>query len=254
MLISVVNLSTRVSDEQAVRVVRAGNRQLQEDFAPHWHIQASLRLEGRARKMELGRRTPMLRGDAILYLSDAAGSGGIEGYHEAAARGLPFGVVYVDLAEQCDRTWTPTFSHEYLELAVDPLLALTAAGPHQTTRKRTVFYWYEICDPVEADHYELDGVKLSNFVLPEYFDVSRRAVGAHDFLGKRRGTRGLAPFGVSPGGYVTFYDPRDRSTRTYEGLGDHEAARRRRIKKAAKMRRATRRARRDDLRVRLFKR
>ena len=39
---------------------------------------------------------------------------------------------------------------------------------------------------------------------------------------------------------------------TYEGLGDHEAARRRRIKKAAKMRRGTRRARRDDLRVRLF--
>ena len=130
-------------------------------------------------------------------------------------------------------------------------MVLTAAGPHQTARKRTVYYWYEVCDPVQADLYEIEGVTLSNFVLPEYFDVSRRAAGAHDFLGRRKGARGLAPFGVSPGGYVTFYDPRDRSTRTYEGIGDHEAARRRRIKKAAKMRRGVRRARRDDVHVRL---
>ena len=250
MLISVVNFSTRVSDQDVVSAVRAANRQLHEDFAPYWHIQATLRLDGRARRVE--RKAPVL-GDAILYLSEAADSGGIEGYHNANARGLPFGVVYVDLAEQCDGTWTPTLSHEALELAVDPYVTLFAGGPHANRRgtRRTVYYWFEVCDPVQADLYELDGVKLSNFVLPEYFDPSRKAVGPHDFLGRRSRARGRAPFGISPGGYVTFYDPHDRSTRTYEGEGDHDAARRRRIKKAGKLRRGTRRAGRDGVHVRL---
>jgi hypothetical protein len=250
MLISVVNFSKRVSDEDAVATVRAANRQLHEDFTPYWHIQATLRLDGRARKV--GRKAPIL-GDAILYLSEAIDSGDIEGYHNANARGLPFGVVYVDLAEQCDGTWTPTFSHEALELAVDPFMGLYAEGPHANRRgtKRNVYYWFEVCDPVQADLYELDGVKLSNFVLPEYFDPSRKAVGPHDFLGRRSRARGLAPFGVNPGGYVTFYDPHDRSTRTFEGEGDHDAARRRRIKKAGELRRGPRRAERAGVHVKL---
>ena len=106
MLISVVNFSKRISDQDAVGAVRAANRQLHEDFTPYWHIQATLRLDGRARRVE--RKAPIL-GDAILYLSEAADSGDVEGYHTATARGLHFGVVYVDLAEQCDGTWTPTF-------------------------------------------------------------------------------------------------------------------------------------------------
>jgi hypothetical protein len=250
MLISVVNFSKRISDQDAVGAVRAANRQLHEDFTPYWHIQATLRLDGRARRVE--RKAPIL-GDAILYLSEAADSGDVEGYHTATARGLPFGVVYVDLAEQCDGTWTPTFSHEALELAVDPFMALYAAGPHANRRgtRRNVYYWFEVCDPVQADLYELDGVKLSNFVLPEYFDASRKAVGPHDFLGRRSRARGLSPFGVNAGGYVTFYDPHDRSTRTYEGEGDHEAARRRRIKKKGELCRGPRRGQRAGAHVKL---
>ena len=49
MLISIVNKTKEtVSDEELQHVIRAINRQINEDFAPYWHLHATLRLEGRS--------------------------------------------------------------------------------------------------------------------------------------------------------------------------------------------------------------
>lgn len=47
MLISVVNHTDgKLSDEAVQEGIRAVNRQIAEDYNPHWHMGAELRLEG----------------------------------------------------------------------------------------------------------------------------------------------------------------------------------------------------------------
>jgi hypothetical protein len=239
MQISVVNLSARVADENVLRVVRAVNRQVGEDFASHWHISAMLRLEANGRHL-VTRDTPaMLRGDAILYLDDAPSRDQIEGYHQVNGRGLPYGIVYTKVAEKIDGTWSTTFSHEALELVANPLLNAVVAGPHPVERRRHVFHWREVCDPVQADTYEIDGVVVSNFVLPGYYDDAEKAPNRRDFLAGRAHKGGVRSFGLAPGGYTTFWDPEKHGWETLDA--DQEARRRRELKSKATHRRAARR-------------
>lgn len=60
-------------------------------------------------------------------------------------------------------SWTVTFSHEVMEMLVDPQLG----GP-------------EVCDPVELSNYRVNGVWLSDFALPAQFGLG---TGARDYLG-----------------------------------------------------------------------
>ncbi len=204
MIITVVNLSNYI-DADVQEVIRAVNRQLSEDFARHWHRHAQLRLEG-----PIGRRPDRshpeeLRGDAILYLWDEVDQADALGYHDLNYRGIPFGVVFTELAEELGEPWTVTFSHEALELAMDPEANLLARGPHPEDPSRSVYHWYELCDAVQAQSYEIDGVEVSNFVLPLYFTEGDEEGSRNDFLGDEE--RPLASFGVAPGGYIGFFDP-----------------------------------------------
>ena len=64
-------------------------------------------------------------------------------------------------------------------------------------------YPYEVCDAVEghAWAYEIDGVRVSDFVLPSYF--AGAAPGPYDFGGHlQAGCPALMP-----GGYIGEYDP-----------------------------------------------
>ena len=77
-------------------------------------------------------------------------------------------------------------------------------GPHPETGK-TVFHWYELCDAVQAESYQIDEIAVSNFVLPLYFSSTEERAGRNDFLG-RRGKNGkvLESFSVNEGGYRLF--------------------------------------------------
>ena len=70
MIISIVNRSKTITDEQLQTAIRAINRQLAEDFEPYWSFGATLRLEGAVGKKPNKQTLPDLRGDAILYLWD----------------------------------------------------------------------------------------------------------------------------------------------------------------------------------------
>ncbi|MFP6733967.1 MAG: hypothetical protein VB959_09015 [Rhodospirillales bacterium] len=71
MIISVINHSG-LSDEEVQSAIRAVNRQIAEDFEPHWSMGATLRLEGRLTEdPDLRLMAMNMRGDAILYLEDA---------------------------------------------------------------------------------------------------------------------------------------------------------------------------------------
>lgn len=205
MLISVINHSNGiVSDSQAQKAINAVNRQIAEDFEPYWSMGARLRLDGRTVDQPNKITTPDMRGDAVLYLWDDSDVPHAEGYHDTNHSGVPFSFVFVHPGNS---GWTVTLSHEALEMVADPDVNLLVAGPHpDDPENRVALFAYEVADAVQADTYEIEGIKVSNFVLPLYFTAENEYEGRNDFLGKKHNGKTLTSFGVNPRGYMPYFD------------------------------------------------
>lgn len=238
MLISVVNHTKDVSDEELHFAIRAINRQIGEDFKPYWHMSASLRLEGRSTAKPDFKRLPDMRGDAVLYLWDGKDGDDALGYHETTHRGVPYGFVFTVLAKELGEHWTVTLSHEALELLGDPEVNLLVQGAHPGNPAQVVFHWFEMCDAVQAETYDIDGVKVSNFVLPLYFTGDNESGSRNDYLGKLHKGVALRSFGINPGGYIGFFNPATGEHDTVSLDGDKKAAAR--LAAKAKFKRARR--------------
>jgi phospholipase C len=233
MIISIVNRSASIADAELQRVIRSINRQIAEDFEPYWSFGANLRLEGVIGKDPDKEALPELRGDAVIYVWDHADMENALGYHDKNARGIPYGFVFTEISRQLKENWTVTLSHEALELVGDAEGNLLVQGPHPQNPAVEVFHWFEMCDAVQAQTYLIDGVEVSNFVLPLYFTIEEQEGGRNDFLGVRNvAGEALSSFGVSTGGYVGFYDPRTRTHETYARPGDELAQTRLQVKAA----------------------
>jgi hypothetical protein len=252
--ITIVNLS-READAEVLPVVRAVNRQLVEDFTPYWDQLATLRLEGKSAARPDRDKAPELRGDAIIYLWGEADVEGALGYHRENNSGIPCGFVFTEIAAELGEPYSVILSHEAMELIGDANANKLAAGPHPEDPTRTVLHWYEMCDAVQAETYKIDGVDVSNFVLPLYFTPGEQLGGRNDFLGRaHRRPDGkqamLTSFGVNPGGYVGFMDPATGQMDTWTARGDADAARRLEIKeKAGKTRRSVQKANLSELAI-----
>lgn len=207
MRISVVNLDSRLSSEEVLTAIRAINTQIERDFEPYWHMSGELRLD--SADPDFGpKELTGLRGDAVIYLSPAPDDA-LLGMHWNHSNGTPFGFVFTEVAARLHEPWQVTLSHEALELLADPECNLTCKGPHPNPDEdaREVFRWFEVCDPVQYEHYFIDGVPVSNFVLPLYFTGGEELDGRNDFLSRAGLAPRLSSFGIRPGGYVGFYDP-----------------------------------------------
>jgi hypothetical protein len=237
MIISIINRTRTLADEKVQRAIRAINRQIAQDFEPYWSFGATLRLEGNTGARSAKRELSDMRGDAIIYLCNRIDAEDADGYHDTYDSGIPYGFVLTDLA--LDPSWTVTLSHEALELIADPQGNMLVKGPHPKHRNRNVFHWFEMCDAVQDEWYAIDGVKVSNFVLPLYFTPGEQRDGRNDFLGRRHGGKTLRSFGINPGGYIGFYDPHTRKDQTVDA--DRRAALRRARKRKAGFTRSVRR-------------
>jgi hypothetical protein len=235
MIISVINHTAgEVLDEELQTAIRAINRQIREDYEPYWHIGGELRLEGKSWRKPSKQTLNDMRGDAVLYLWNSVDADDALGYHDANNRGVPYGFVFTALAKRLGESWTVTLSHEALEMLGDQEVNLLVQGAHPAEPERVVFHWYEMCDAVQAETYEIDGVTVSNFVLPLYFTGGEEKGGRNDFLGRGLNGKTLRSFGVNPGGYVGFFDPEKGDHDTFFGKGDKIAARRLELKSKAK--------------------
>lgn len=203
MQISVVNYDDDLETVDLLAAIRAVNVQIERDFAPYWHMRAQLRLDAADPTRgveELGG----LKGDAIIYIVREPDPRYL-GMHARHANGTPFGFVF----RQVSPSWTVALSHEALELLADPECNLYCKGPHPdpAERGREVLHWFEVCDAVQAESYLIDGIAVSNFVLPLYFTGGEELDGRNDFLGTRTAGGRLRSFSANPGGYVGFCDP-----------------------------------------------
>jgi hypothetical protein len=197
--IALVNRSTSVSDKALRQFARAMAVQLKRDFLPAWGRGAKLHCIGR-------KQTPRAGIWQVVFVDDRNSA---EGYHELTSGGFPLGRIFVREANEWPSGWTGTASHEILELLMDPDTTFGVLVEDESKGPRV--YSLEVCDPVQADRfsYAIDGVALSNFVTPAWFQPwQRRSRSVHPVFDHARKLR--APFQVPAGGYAMFYDVRRR--------------------------------------------
>jgi len=147
----------------------------------------------------------------FIYFDDADAAGAL-GYHDLTHKGQPISKIFVKTTLADNQLVSVTACHELFEMVIDPIANLWAEA---TTRTQ---YGYEMCDPVEEDTFMVDGVEMSNFVHPSWFEPFKHPRGTKfDHLGKL-----TKPFSITKGGYVIV----KHNGRVKEKFGSRAKARR----------------------------
>ena len=209
--IAVVNAGTSLKDKEIASAVPAFQTQVRRDFAPVWGIDADVSFTAK------GSRPPS--GAWWLAVLDDSDQAGALGYHDITDQGLPLGKVFAASDKKYGLTWTVTASHELLEMLGDPDINLAAYVEHGGGGLR--LYAYEVCDACEADKfgYAIDGVLVSDFVTPAWFESFRKTGSARfDHQGRIK-----HPFQLLPGGYIGVYDAKTGSGWTQLTAEGHAA-------------------------------
>lgn len=147
---------------------------------------------------------------------------GVLGYH--VIDGVPRTEVFTrDTNGQRFHEYFSVMSHEILEMIADPGANLYADGYIDGNPRRPALISYEVCDPVQDRLYAINGVHVSDFVTPEWFEYER-APGSVPFSYLGSVDR---PFAMTRGGYVDAL--RDGAAQTFWGGSAKKGKRRRRV-------------------------
>ena len=232
MLIAILNQSTLVADTDVATMTEAIATQVQLDVAPIWDRAPA------AVVFYTGPAAVPAAAHVIAIVDTIQDQPqGVLGFHTEGQGAQMVGVVAakpeLDNGGQVttgDWSVSSTLSHEALEMFVDPNCNLWANDGHGKA------YSFEVCDPVEAPTYEVNGVSVSNFVTPAWFDpLSDHATAQYDKLGKLH-----APFSILEGGYVVY----ESAGAEHQQFGDEFPAWRKKMKsgKLARTRRRLKQA------------
>ena len=132
---------------------------------------------------------------AMVFL-DTADQPGALAYHDLTPDGLPISKVFVKTTLDDNQLVSVSASHELVEMLVDPAINMMTTGPDPKT-----MYAYESADPVEEVTFKVNGIDMSDFVHPAYFEVFRKAGSAKfDHENKVR-----KPFQILSGGYQIIF-------------------------------------------------
>jgi hypothetical protein len=136
-------------------------------------------------------KTPKPSDWQFLYIDDADQAGAL-GYHDLTIKGQPVSKVFVKTTLADNQLVSVTACHELFEMAIDPIANLWAQATDGTS------YAYEMSDPVEEDTFLVDGIQMSNFVHPSWFEPFTHPPGTKfDHLGLL-----TKPFSMTKGGYM----------------------------------------------------
>lgn len=130
----------------------------------------------------------------LIFIDDADVSGAL-GYHDLTPDGFPLSKIFVATTIDDGELVSVTASHELAEMLVDPAINLGAEGP------RSVWYAYETADAVQEETYKVQGIEMTNFVYPSWFEGFRKKNSTRfDHLGTCR-----QPFEIRPGGWMPVF-------------------------------------------------
>jgi len=147
----------------------------------------------------------------FIYFDNADQAGAL-GYHDLTEKGQPISKIFVRTTLDNRQQVSVTACHELFEMVIDPIANLWAQATNRTE------YAYEMCDPVEEDTFKVDGIEMSNFVHPSWFEPFIHPPGTKfDHLRRLK-----KPFSMTKGGYVIIR----RNGRVKEEFGSPAKAKR----------------------------
>jgi hypothetical protein len=184
--LALVSLAPAVGFSDLAKVSAALQRQLIRDFEPIWNVQATIDPFARLEDVPLGYWR-------ILVVDTFA-----EGGQHRDRHNQPYALV------AAGSSWSLIASHEMLEMLVDPFGNRLVAGQSPMDAQGRVEFLVEICDPCQGDDfgYTVNGVLVSDFYTPNYFDPVRANSVRYSFTGAVTGPRQ-----VLPGGYLSWREP-----------------------------------------------
>nr|WP_293838920.1 hypothetical protein [uncultured Arsenicibacter sp.] len=167
--IALVSLTTNVSFSRLAVISAAIQKQIIRDFSPIWKIQATIDVFRTLEDMPAG-YWPVVIVNKINI--------GTPGLH-LDANGQPFALVLAD----DDIPFT--CSHEILEMLVDPFGDRFVTSDSLLPEQGRVAYLVEVCDPCEGlpFGYAVNGLILSDFYTPHYFDPVANPAVKYSFSG-----------------------------------------------------------------------
>ncbi|HTA22368.1 MAG TPA: hypothetical protein VK763_02460 [Terriglobales bacterium] len=132
---------------------------------------------------------------AMVFLDNADQPGALA-YHDLTPDGLPQALVFVKTTLDDKQLVSVSASHELVEMLVDPAINMMTTGPD-----RKLIYAYESADPVEELSFAVNGIEMSDFVYPSFFEAFRKPGSAQfDQLNKVS-----KPFQILSGGYQIIF-------------------------------------------------
>lgn len=202
--IGVVNLATVPLGVDLDALIAALQKFLDEHFVPIWGYPAKLVKYASLKDIPADQWQ-------FLFIDDADSAGAL-GYHDLTKNGQPVSKVFVKTTLGAKESVAVTACHELAEMLIDPGAQLWAQKPDGS------FIAYEMSDPVEEDTFLIDGIPMSNFVLPSYFESWKHPKGTKfDYLSKLK-----KPFTMTKGGYLIIF----KAGKTTEVFGSAAKAKR----------------------------
>lgn len=192
MRIGLINRSQRLKEHtnDFAKIASACTHQLIRDVAPAWERVPWAVTSFRAQEKIPDDVFPMI-------VMDTSDEDGALGYH-ANEYGRIFVNPVLDNGGSIfnsENSISAVISHEVVETFGDLFANYWVDQPDGSETP------LELCDAVESDFYLIDGIAMSNFLLPSWFD-SIHSRAPYDKLGKLK-----KPFSMSPGGYQIVRTP-----------------------------------------------
>ena len=192
MLLSQVALVSEIreiSASELTSVAAALQKQVTRDFSPIWGVPSTVDAFTRLEDVPIGYWP--------IIVSKNIHDPGAAGVH-LDKHGQPFALV------QYSQSWSLTVSHECLDMLVDPCGNRVIAGQSPKSDQGRVEFLVEACDPCEGSGYAYtsNGVLVSDFITPHFFDPVVSAGIRYSFTGAIQ-----SPREVLSGGYLSWHDP-----------------------------------------------
>lgn len=168
------------------RVAAALSKQVANDYAPIWGIRATVSAFPNLARVPSGYHP--------IIIQDQLDDPGALGYH-TDKNGQPYALVMLT------DSYSLTCSHELLEMITDPLGNRMVTSRPVARHEHNVRFLVEVCDPCEDANfaYTIDGVLVSDFYTPAYFQAHRARGTRYDFTGHIE-----QPRQVLQGGYLSW--------------------------------------------------
>lgn len=166
MDIAIVNIS-HIQNETIEKIIRAIEKVMPE-FSKDWNVFGTLKLNGDSQ--------------IKFFISTLKSKNPRERAFHSLMNGIPYARVIVDEGDSLDLV-SRMISHEIFELLVNPM---------QDRYDRD--YELEVCDPVTEDSFDVNGIQISDWVLPAWFNYGPLPYNHMNTLTKGRR--------VAIGGYI----------------------------------------------------